>query len=301
MNEEVLHVDLKDDENVWMPGEIGKDVKKFNVFYVKHNQDDRFNCKPFNRKALYKISLLKGKTVLYYADKTIEFNSGLLFTNPDVPYSWEHLETDQVAYFCIFTEDFFDQFVNIKGYPVFKPGQTPFFHLDEDQFATIEAIFKQMLGEITLEFIYKYDSLRALVLQLVYAALKLEPAKFQTYAESNGSQRIASVFKELLERQFPIESTNQRMAIRHPAKFADFLSVHVNHLNHAIKQATGKTTTQLISERIMQEARALLQHTDWNISEIAWCLGFDDLPHFINFFKRNQHSTPKIYRKNQGM
>ncbi len=199
-----LNEDLKDDERVWMPGKIGKDVQRFNVFYVKHNRDDKFNCKPFNRKALYKISLLKGKTKLYYADKTIDFDCGLLFTNPNIPYSWEHLESEQVAYFCVFTADFFDQFINIKDYQVFKPGNTPFFNLNKDQFAAFEDIFKQMLGEITLEFSYKYDSLRSMVLQLIFSALKLEPARFEPYKDSNGSQRIVSIFTELLERQFPI-------------------------------------------------------------------------------------------------
>jgi len=292
-----LHKDLKDDERVWMPGEIGRDVQHFNVFYVRHNSDNKFNCKPFNRKSLYKISLLKGKTRLDYADKTVEFDCALLFSNPNIPYSWEHLESEQSSYFCVFTDEFFDQFIAIKDYPVFKPGGMPLFQLNEGQYMAFENIFRQMLGEITLEFSYKYDSLRSMVLQLIFSALKSEPATFQAYKDSNGSQRIVSIFTELLERQFPIESTMQRMALRHPTEFANQLSVHVNHLNHALKAVTGKTTSQLIAARIMQEARSLLQHTDWNISEIAWSLGFDDLPHFIKFFKRNQQTTPKIYRR----
>jgi len=299
MNKIDLHEDLKDDERVWMPGEIGKDVQDFNVFFVRHNKDEKFDCKPFNRKALYKISLLKGKTRLNYADKTIEFDCALLFSNPNIPYSWDHLESEQTAYFCVFTENFFDQFINIKEYPVFKPGNVPLFHLNPEQFSIFEDIFKQMLGEISLEFSYKYDSIRSMVLQMIYSALKLEPATFQQYNDSNGSQRIVSLFTELLERQFPIESATQSMEVRYPAEFANQLSIHVNHLNHALKTVTGKTTSQLIAERIMQESRSLLHHTDWNISEIAWTLGFDDLPRFINFFKKNQLLTPRLYRKTQ--
>lgn len=48
---------------------------------------------------------------------------------------------------------------------------------------------------------------------------------------------------------------------------------------------------------MMQEARSLLKHTDWNISEIAWCLGFEELPHFINLFKKNGILRPKSFRK----
>jgi AraC-like DNA-binding protein len=106
---------------------------------------------------------------------------------------------------------------------------------------------------------------------------------------------------ELLERQFPVESTRQRIAFRTPAQYADQLAVHVNHLNKVLKETTGKTTSALIAERIAQEGRALLKHTDWTIGEIAWCLGFDELPHFINFFKKHVRLTPRTYRINDGV
>ncbi len=290
---------LRGDERVRMPETLDRNARHFNVFHLIHNSDSKFNCQPYNRKGLFKVSLLKGHTRLYYADKIVEFNCALLFSNPNIPYSWEHIDSEQSAFFCVFTETFFDQFVNIKEYPVFKPGNMPLFHLSEQQFDELSGIFKLMLKEISLDFSYKYDSLRTMVLQLIYAGLKLQPATSQQYRDSNGSVRITSVFMELLERQFPIESVVQQMELRHPAEFAANLSVHVNHLNRSLKEATGKTTSQLIAERIMQEARGLLQHTEWNISEIAWCLGFEDLPHFIKFFKKNQHLTPTLFRKNQ--
>jgi AraC-like DNA-binding protein len=111
--------------------------------------------------------------------------------------------------------------------------------------------------------------------------------------------RVASLFTELLERQFPIESVTQSMKLRSPTEFALQLSVHVNHLNRSLKEITGKTTSQLIRERVIREAKALLMHTDWNISEIAWCLGFEELPHFINYFKKDALLTPKAFRQNQ--
>ena len=39
------------------------------------------------------------------------------------------------------------------------------------------------------------------------------------------------------------------------------LNVHVNYLNRAVKEVTGKSTTTHITERIVSEAKALLQHT----------------------------------------
>jgi len=286
-------------ENIWMPDYLQREMGQFNVFPVNNTPGNYVNCQPYNRKGFYKISLLKGHTRLYYADRNLEFNnSALLFSNPNIPYSWEDVGQGQSGYYCIFTESFFDQRQQVKDYPVFKPGQNPLFELSERQASDIASIFENMLTEIESDFVYKYDVLRNLTLELIYSALKMQPVESTPLPEANGPVRIAALFTELLERQFPIEAPNQSMKLRFPAEYADHLSVHINHLNRSLKKGTGPTTSQLIAARIMQEARILLQHTNWNISEIGRSLGFEELPHFINFFKKNQVLTPKNFRAN---
>lgn len=290
----ITHIDK---EKLWMPDYLQREMGQFNVFNIYNAPGNYVNCQPYNRKGFYKISLLNGNTRLYYADKNLEIKeSALLFSNPFVPYSWDHTGDMQTGYFCIFTEAFFDDRQQLKEYPVFKPGNNPVFELTPAQTAAVSSIFNRMLEEIDTDFVYKYDVLRNLTLELVYKALKMQPAQSKPYAAANGPDRIASLFTELLERQFPIESPRQTIGLRFPAQYAEHLSIHINHLNRCLKKITGKTTSELIAARIMQEARILLQHTNWNISEIAACLGFEDLPHFINFFKKNEASTPKYFR-----
>jgi len=79
-------------------------------------------------------------------------------------------------------------------------------------------------------------------------------------------------------------------------EYADRLSVHVNHLNKVLKEQTGKTTTDLIRSRMIQEAKILLRQTDWTISEIAYSLGFEEVAHFSNYFKKQTASTPLAFR-----
>jgi AraC-like DNA-binding protein len=67
-------------------------------------------------------------------------------------------------------------------------------------------------------------------------------------------------------------------------------------LNSSVKKITGKSTTSHIAERIIGEAKALLQHTDWNISEIAYALGFEYPTYFNNFFKKRTGAVPKSIR-----
>ncbi len=152
-----------------------------------------------------------------------------------------------------------------------------------------------MKEEINSEYVYKYDLLRNYVTELIHFALKIQPAE-ALYQHPNAKARITAVFTELLERQFPIESPSQRFTLRSANDFAKQLAVHVNHLNRAIKETTGKTTSEHIFERLVAEAKALLKHTNWNISEISYCLGFEEPAHFNNFFKKQVALTPTAYR-----
>ena len=281
----------------WIPENLKKEIGHFNVFEL----DDFVGCHakpiPYSRKDFYKISLIEGKNNIYYADKTVVIDEfALLFANPQVPYNWESLDDEQSGFFCIFTDAFFQQYGNFKAYPVFKPGADAVFTLNAEQRQEIRRIFRRMFEEITSDYVYKYDVLRSLVFEIIHNALKFKPAQSNQVPKQKAAVRVSSLFIELLERQFPIESPIQQMKLRTPADFADHLCVHVNHLNRSLKEVTEKTTSQLIAERILQEARALLKHTNWNISEIAWCLGFEELPHFIHFFKKNVQLTPGSFR-----
>jgi AraC-like DNA-binding protein len=121
--------------------------------------------------------------------------------------------------------------------------------------------------------------------------------KVDHYTVSNGALRLTALFFELLNRQFPIRLIHQKVSSRFPTDFAEAASVHVNHLNRSLKGITGKTTSQLIAERIAGEAQTLLKYSEWNVCEIGYCLGFEEGPHFINFFKKNTHMSPSAYRK----
>ncbi len=59
---------------------------------------------------------------------------------------------------------------------------------------------------------------------------------------------------------------------------------------------TGATTTTLISSRIVKEAKILLKQTDWNVSQIAWSPGFEEVAHFSNFFRKQTSVSPMSFR-----
>ncbi len=283
----------------FVPQNIKRELGHFNVFNLHDLSDGMTKCPSHGRRELYKISLVSGRNKYHYADKMISIErNALVFTNPNVPHRWEHLSEEQLGMFCIFTEDFLHRsnMTSLQNYPVFMTGGQSVFLLADQQAEAIEAIFSRMLTEIESDFIYKYDVLRNCTYDLIHAALKMQPASAVSQHVS-AADRISSLFIELLERQFPIESPSRHIEFRSPIEFATQLNIHVNHLNKALKETTGKTTSAIIADRKMQEARELLKYTQWTVSEIGFCLGFDELPHFINFFKKNSRISPNLFRR----
>jgi AraC family transcriptional activator of pobA len=282
-----------------LPNDIQKEIGHFNVFNIRE-LFERLNGKsvmPYDRRAYYKISLIRGKNTAEYADKIIEINKqGLLFATPKIPYNYLPQETDQSGQFCVFTSDFLSKNgINLDDLPIFASDGYPVFQLSDEEVLEVELIFNKIQKEINSDYTYKYDLIRNYVAELIHFGQKLQPIT-ALYSKHNSGARVSSLFAELLERQFPIESPNQRLELRTAKDFAERLSVHVNHLNKVLKENTGKTTTELISSRLTSEAKILLKQTDWNISEIAYSLGFEELAHFSNFFKKQTSFTPLAFR-----
>lgn len=271
-------------------------LKGFNVFQI---ESDANATRTYSRKDFYKICLTTGKSAIHYADRSFEAEGTVLFFgNPHIPYSWETISSTYVGYTCLFSEDFLkvsDRSESLQQSPLFKIGGTPILNIDEQEREFLNTIFHKMMEEQATDYTYKDDLIRNYINLIIHQALKLQPS--ENYDQhKNAASRLTSVFLELLERQFPVESTERPLQLKTAQDYASRLSVHANYLNHAVKEVTGKSTTAHISQRIVTEARALLQHTDWNIADVAYALGFEYPSYFNNYFKRMTGTTPKSLR-----
>ncbi len=302
LNEFYRQVSTPGEAGYLLPDGITRELGHFNVFNVgdmaRHIKEKP--VMPYNRRAYYKISLISGRNIAEYADKVIAIeNKAFLFASPKVPYHWLPQDAEQSGHFCIFTDEFLVQSksgVVLDELPIFKSGGYPVFQISDDEAADINAIFEKMHQELASDYAYKYDLIRNYVVELIHYGQKLQPATAM-YPTHTASARMSSLFIELLERQFPIESPNQKLKLRTAKDYAERLAVHVNHLNKVLKENVGKTTTDIISSRVVQEAKILLKQTDWNISEIAYCLGFEEVAHFSNFFKKQTSLAPVSFRE----
>lgn len=275
------------------------EIRHFNIIRVEDTLLHRNVTVKYSRRSFFKVSIIRGRSNIHYADQFFEITDyALVFTNPLIPFHWEIIGQEQEGLVCIFTEDFFNQFGNIAGYPVFQRPDAAIVPLNAEHYVRFRQLFEKAYNELAGNYAYKYDLLRGLLLEIVHEAQKPQPALGTPTAASNASERITSLFMELLDRQFPIEMSNQTVKLKTPTDFSIQLNVHVNHLNKALKEVTGYTTSQLIQERVLKEARILLKSTQWTINEIAWSLGFDEANHFSAFFKSRSKVTPKHFRLN---
>ena len=256
----------------------------------------------YGRKDFYKVMLGTGDATYHYGDQQARLapsEHALVFTNAQVPYGWELHSLAYNGYCCVFTEDFLPAHTRLHpaDLAVFQPESRPFFSLNPAQAASFGALFEKMLTEQASDYALKYELLFYYLMECVHAALKLEATVRPAAPEATAASRLAASFLALLGRQFPIVSPAQRLELRTAQAFADRLAVHVNSLNRALKAATGKTTSQLLAQRVVQEARALLTHTDWPVSTVGYCLGFDEQTHFTHFFKQHAQCTPTALRQ----
>jgi AraC family transcriptional regulator, transcriptional activator of pobA len=278
-----------------------RDLGHFNVFDTVQFYDcgNKKSEMTYNRRLYYKISLIKGKNLVEYADKTVMIEKqGILFATPKIPYRYIPQDKEQSGFFCVFTKEFLSKSKTgllIDELPIYQPTSDFVYQLNDEQYLEMEVIFKKMDRELSSDYAYKYDLLRNYVLELIHTGQKLKPIE-SLHTHVNAARRIFSLFLELLERQYPIESNSQVIQLKAPLDFANALGIHVNHLNKALKETTGRNTTEIVHGRIAEEAKILLKQTQWNVSEIAYSLGFDEVAHFSNFFKKHTTLSPLKYR-----
>lgn len=95
-------------------------------------------------------------------------------------------------------------------------------------------------------------------------------------------------YKELIEHEF----INDRQV----RNYAKRLGVSSNYLNVLTQKHLGKSALEMINERVTLEMKRLLLRTDYDISEIAYKLGFNELSYFSRFFRRNTGMSPHEFR-----
>lgn len=297
MNEEKSIIPYYKDINDFLKA-IPSDFVTNNTFFyclrLKENEGSMSNYKPPFRKDFYFIALVTnaGQTKITYDNTNVtKLNSFLVFQSPGLLYSFyrDKAANGYLIYFkkeCLsfFKPDF------EKEFPFFNILHTNFFKLNQSKFKDFAPHFEDVFTayETANDNHHKVASIK--LLALLYQLKEYTTASKQWEEGFTTPQQI--LFQKFIQlvNNFYIEK-------RTIEEYAEILNITPNHLSQSVKSATDKNALTFINERLLAEAKSIIQFTNFDIAEIAYQLNFSDPANFGKFFKKHTNITPLEFRK----
>ncbi len=212
---------------------------------------------------------------------TLLFNQSFSFEDSSTIVAWQFNR----EFYCIIDHD---SEVSCVGF-LFSSIDHLFVKLDDHARQKLQLLFDVFLEEFKTTDLIQNEMLLVLLKRLIiyvtglakagYAPVKKLPEeKFHTIRK----------FNLLVEANFKSEHS--------VGFYAGQLCKSPKTLSNLFAIFNQKSPSHLIQERITIEAKRLLSYTDQSIKHITFDLGFEDVSHFSNFFKKNSGVSPSDFR-----
>ncbi|HEY0031557.1 MAG TPA: AraC family transcriptional regulator [Bacteroidia bacterium] len=264
-------------------------------FYIKtfqeHKAEHPFIMKP-HRHDFYMVMLFtKGKGKHTIDLMTYDVSPGsVFFMSPGEMHSWE-LSNDCDGFVIMFNTSFFVMTArnrNINEFPFFSLDQKMHYHLlKKVELSEFSALLKAIYGESKTSASLQTAILRA---YLEILLLKLTTVLYP------GKKAIGKASAGLISRLEALVELNYKNRL--PVSFyAEALAISAVQLNILANNYLNLSVAELISGRLLLEAKRLLVYTNLTINEISNELNFSDNSYFTKFFKKAIGQTPEQFRK----
>jgi AraC family transcriptional activator of pobA len=245
-----------------------------------------------NRHTHYISVLVTRGSGIYQIDFTnYEITSGSVFMlAPGQVHNVKPAE-DIEGYVFFHTRDFYDLYYTnnrIDHFPFFSGIPNPsLIFLKNEAVEKMEAIYCEIVEEYQQDKLMKFRKLCALV-NILYIELSRVyfPPKQRVIQNENYLSRLRKL-EDLIETNFK--------SLKYPKEYAQLINVSDKHLNRICKTCLNKTTSELIIERIILEAKRMLVFSKYSVSEIAEELGYADSSYFFRLFKKKTQVTPLAF------
>lgn len=250
-----------------------------------------------NYYSLIWITKGSGKVKADFAEHHFEENSLLAFSpyQPFMICTKEKIEGIAIHFhpdfYCIHMHQ---KEVSCNGVLFNNVYQPPFTRISEQAKTTFQMVIDQMKTEIENAELAQYELLISyLKIFLITASrLKKEQPEEPIQAIDSKEPFILQNLKDAIEDNFKTKHS--------AGNYAEILNISPKALAKLAKSYFNKTLTDLISERIIIEAKRELYLTNKTVKEIAYELGYDDEHYFSRFFKTNADVSPQLYRETVG-
>nr|WP_315244671.1 helix-turn-helix domain-containing protein [uncultured Flavobacterium sp.] len=250
-----------------------------------------------NYYSLIWVTKGKGKVKADFSEHSFEENSLLAFS-PYQPFMLcvsEPIEGIAIHFhpdfYCIHMHQ---KEVSCNGVLFNNIYQPPYVKVTDQAAQTFKMVLEQMKAEIKNAELAQYELLISyLKIFLITASrLKTEQLEEMNAVPDAKEPVILQNLKDAIELNFKTKHS--------AGNYADLLNISAKALAKLSKNYFNKTLTDLISERIIIEAKRELYMTNKTVKEIAYELGYDDEHYFSRFFKTNADVSPQIYRETVG-
>lgn len=247
---------------------------------------------------LFKISLKKNFTgeINYGNTKYFTENGLMLFSEPGQVVSWDSL-TFWDGYAFVFHPNLIKQnpiAAKINQYKYFS------YEINDALFMTAreEEIVTWLFTKIHMELLENKANVNInVILSLLNVILSYSDVFYERQFKDKALETVSvfSKLKNLLRNHYKDLS---KPVSKFPtvASVAEELNMSSNYLTDCIRTETGKSTISVIQEFVCEEAEILLFQTDMNISDVAYYLGFTNVPYFSRFFKKVKGISPSEVR-----
>lgn len=227
---------------------------------------------------------------------TYPIQSGsVFFLNPGQTHFWK-FDSQPEGYIFFHSLTLFEVAFpgqRLENFPFYySVNNSPVLNLNSNQTESIKIRFEEIFAEYSSENTYKTEKITSLI-NLTYIDLSRIYSTGKEKEKSKFSSTYSSTlraFEKLLEEYFK----NEKSA----SFYAEKLNITTKHLNRILKTILNKTTTDLISERTLLEAKRLIVHTTNSLTDISGILGYADYAYFSRIFKAKTHQTPLSFKNN---
>lgn len=202
------------------------------------------------------------------------------------------IERNLKLYFMVFSSEFINGLNKNKSIIdlIYITKNHPVLSLPEEFASIYEEFFLLMMKVYYKKHSpYNPEILKCMLLSILYRLSDMyhdQPARKETC--SSRSEEICKTFGHLVIQHYTQE--------RNVSYYAKKMGITPAHLSNTVKNMTGKTVMDFISEVVIVDAKAQLKSTNLPIREIAYSLNFPNVSFFGKYFKRLTGMTPQQYR-----
>lgn len=248
----------------------------------------------------YMISFKKMKSGEFVYGKTkYDGESGsMYFTKPRQAVGLRNIELEEDGFSIYFHEDYLNGHPlhsEIKKYHYFDYEANEALHLSPKE----EQIIWELYNKISTEYNNNQDEYsKDIMLGHIDSILKYSQRfyKRQFIHRTEMSGTLISKFNQSLSAYFESGQLIEK-GLPTVAYMASSLHLSPRYLSDLLKQETGKTAIELIHISLISEAKNMLKGENSTVAEIAYALGFENLPYFSRLFKKETGISPVQFRK----